>query len=395
MKIAILGFGTVGSGVYEMISNHLVQSTSQLEVAAILVRKEKPKTNPLMVDEIDKIVLQKDIEVVVEVIGGIEPAHAYIRTCLEHKKHVVTANKAVVAKYLYEFLALAKENNVHFLFEASTGGGIPWINAIEKVKRIDSVSELHGIFNGTSNYILDHMYKDNVEFGEILQKAQALGYAEADPSSDIDGYDIRNKLQISSALAFESFIPEGFPVFGIRNLTKLDIEFYKEKNLTLKLIASAAKTRNGYHCIVEPCLYPASSLEANVPENFNLASIHGTTIGDLKFYGQGAGKLPTANAVIQDILDISEQKANTISLNYSLSYTPSLEKKQYYVRCKLSNDEIHQYFHAINFDEIDYHSIQYFHIKNITADAMHTLMKHLLKIDKNAMMAAIQEVTHD
>lgn len=395
MKIAILGFGTVGSGVFEMIEHHLVQSTTPLEVAAILVRKEKNKTNSIMVDDIDSIILRDDIDVVVEVMGGIEPAHAYIRKCLEHKKHVVTANKAVVAKYLYEFIALAKENQVHFLFEASTGGGIPWIQAIEKVKRIDCVNELHGIFNGTSNYILDHMYKDNAEFQDVLAKAQTLGYAEADPSADIDGIDIRNKLQISAALAFDSFIPEGFPIFGIRNLTKTDIEFYKEKKLTLKLMASASTSKNGYHCIVEPCLYPATSLEANVPENFNLASIHGTTIGDLKFYGQGAGKLPTANAVIQDILDIAQQKASTITLNRTLNYLPELEKKQYFVRAKLSKEAIIKHLHAISYEPINYHDKQFYHIKNITADAMHTLMKHLIKEDVTSMMSAIQEATYD
>lgn len=394
MKIAILGFGTVGSGVYEILSENASLYTSQVEVSSILIRKEKKKTLPIMVDDIESIINDPTIETVVEVMGGLEPAHSYIRKCLEHHKHVVTANKAVVAKFLYEFITLAENNHVSFLFEASTGGGIPWLHAIENVKRIDTVTKLHGIFNGTSNYILDHMYKDNVEFDQILHKAQDLGYAEADPSADIDGFDIRNKLQISASLAFNSFVSDCFPIFGIRNIAKVDIEFFKERGLVLKLIASAQATHDHYHCMIEPCLYPTASLEANVSENYNLASIHGETIGDLKFYGQGAGKLPTANAVIQDIIDIIDQKAVNLQLYKKMVYKPSLEKKRYFLRSCLATSRIQEYFQNISIEHIQFQNISYYLISQITTDHMHAIMKYLVQEDAKAMMAS-WEVTDD
>lgn len=384
MNIAILGFGTIGSGVYEIIEKQTAL-TSSIRVQAILIRKGKEKTLPIMVDDIEDIVNRTDIDTVVEVMGGIEPAHSYIRKCLEQHKHVVTANKAVVAKYLLEFEALAKQKHVKFLFEASTGGGIPWIHAIENVKRIDTVNEFHGIFNGTSNYILDHMYKDNAQFSNILKTAQKLGYAEADPSADIDGIDIRNKLQISASIAFNTYVPETFPVFGIRNLIKNDVEYFKEKKLVLKLMAKAYLTADGYHCYVEPCLYPITSMEANVPENFNLASIHGTTIGDLKFYGQGAGKLPTANAIIQDLLDILEHKTADLDLQQTLNYSSSPEKKCYILRTNA-----HEVLKDTSYpmENSTYHEETYYLIKQITTDDMHYLMEQILVHDNNAMMAA-------
>lgn len=387
MKIAILGYGTVGSGVYEILTSSSSACASRFHVHAVLIRKNKPKTLPIMVDDIEDI-LSSDVDAVVEAMGGIEPAHTYIKKCLEHKKHVVTANKAVVAKYMQEFTTLAKENDVSFLFEASTGGGIPWIHAIENVKRIDSVREFHGIFNGTSNYILDHMYKDNAEFSDILKKAQELGYAEADPSADIDGFDIQNKLQISASIAFGCYIPNTFPVFGIRNVTKTDIEFFKEKNRVLKLIAAADIHDDTYHCSIEPRLYPLGSLEASVPENFNLASIRGVTIGDLKFYGQGAGKLPTANAVVQDLIDIIEKKAHAVLLDKDLNYHPSQRPASYWIRTKSMPLE---QLPNITVKAHAYLGHTYYFIQGITTDQMHAIMQNIQQEDKHAFMAAWEE----
>ncbi|HCO29182.1 MAG TPA: homoserine dehydrogenase, partial [Lachnospiraceae bacterium] len=194
MRVAILGYGTIGRGVYEIISQKATTYTSRMSVSYIWIRKGKEKVLPEMCDDFNKILADKEVEVVVEVLGGLEPARTMILEALRAKKHVVTANKKVVAAHLQEFLQVAKENEVQFLFEASTGGGIPWIRSVEKVKRIDEVSDFHGIFNGTTNYILDRMYKEGAEFDEVLKQAQQLGYAEHDPSADIDGIDIGNKL---------------------------------------------------------------------------------------------------------------------------------------------------------------------------------------------------------
>ncbi len=177
MNIAILGFGTIGSGVYEIIEHATTPETKALHVTHILIRKGKPKTLPYMCDDIETILNDPALDVVVETMGGLEPAHTYILQALQAGKHVVTANKAVVAAYVKEFHECASENDVNFYYEASTGGGIPWIQGLEKALRIDQVNRIHGIFNGTSNFILDHMQRYQATFDEVLKEAQHLGYA--------------------------------------------------------------------------------------------------------------------------------------------------------------------------------------------------------------------------
>ena len=180
MNIAILGYGTVGSGVKEIIDHAVTKSTKQLHVSYILIRKGKAKTLPYMCDDIQTILQDTSVDVIVETMGGLEPAHTYILQALKSGKHVVTANKAVIAAYLKEFTDVAREHNVRIYYEASTGGGIPWIEGLAKAMRIDEVDRIHGIFNGTSNYILDHMQRYHASFEDILKEAQELGYAEAD-----------------------------------------------------------------------------------------------------------------------------------------------------------------------------------------------------------------------
>ena len=204
MKIAILGFGTVGSGVYDIIANSTTSELKNIEVKSVFARSRDKM--PLATNDINEILNDKEISLVVECLGGLTPAYEFIKKSLEHKKHVVTANKAVAAKYLNEFIALAKKNNVKFLFEASVGGGIPWLAGLEKAGRVDKINRIYGIFNGTSNYILDNMYRNNQEFDSTLKTAQNLGYAEADPSADIDGGDVVNKIILSNALGFNIHI---------------------------------------------------------------------------------------------------------------------------------------------------------------------------------------------
>ena len=334
MNIAILGFGTVGSGVYEIVEHAQTDLTKQLNVKHILIRKGKPASLPCMCDDIATILEDDEVDVVVETMGGIEPAHTYIMSALNAKKHVVTANKAVVAKYMKEFLDCAKTNGVSFYFEASTGGGIPWIAGLEKALRIDNVSRIHGIFNGTSNFILDHMQRYHADFDEVLKEAQELGYAEADPSADIDGYDICNKLRISASIAYDFHVPDNFPVFGIRNIIKQDVQYFKSLGLAVRLVAKTARRDNAYSCVVEPVLFQDTDLEANTKDNFNIISLYGDTIGDLKFFGQGAGKLATANAIVQDVIDILEGKAHhELQFNTDMTYDPSICIRDYILRC--------------------------------------------------------------
>lgn len=387
MNIAILGYGTIGSGVHQIVEEGATLLTKSLHVTRILIRKGKEKTLPYMCDDIEDIVNDPAVDLVVETMGGIEPAHTYILKALEHGKHVVTANKAVVAAYLKDFNECAKENKVKFYYEASTGGGIPCIAGLEKALRIDDVDEIHGIFNGTSNFILDHMQRYGTSFEEVLKEAQRLGYAEADPSADIDGYDVCNKLRISASIAYDYHVPDDFPVFGIRNITKEDVMYFKSMNRSVRFIAKTKRDQDRYSCVVEPILFNVSDLEANTQDNYNLISMHGKTIGDLKFYGQGAGKLATANAVVQDILDILEGKEHMErKFENKMKYDTTICRRDYVLR---ADKACRVYFKGIKYETSTFD--KYMLIKDIEVMKMHELMKKVLEVDPTAFMASIYE----
>ena len=393
MNIAILGYGTVGSGVALIIEQAHTPFTKKLHVKHILIRKGKNKILPTMCDDIHTILNDKDCDTVVETMGGIEPAHTYILQALKSGKHVVTANKAVVAKYLQEFIECAKENHVKFYFEATTGGGIPWIEGLDKAMRIDEIDHIYGIFNGTSNYILDHMERYNADFDKILKEAQSLGYAEADPSADIDGFDIRNKLRISASLAYAFHVPEDFPVYGIRTITKQDITYFKHLGYHIRLVAKTKRQGNKYGCVVEPVLFPQNEIESNTKNNYNVITLHGKTIGDLKFYGQGAGKLPTANAIVQDMIDINENTTRfETSFTNQMHYDKSLCLCDYIVR---TSPKAFGAFSDCSYTLDTYQGCEYLHIKKVAVYLMHQYMREVMKTDPNAFMASIFEGEND
>ena len=374
MKIAILGFGTVGSGVYE-----IAKTLKNIEVKKVL-EKDLNKIN-IATDNYDEIINDKEIELVVECMGGLHPAYEFIMQALKSKKSVVSANKAVIAKYLDEFLQAAKENNVEFRFEASVGGGIPCLAGIQKIRRVENIDKFYGIFNGTSNFILDNMYRFENEFFTTLKTAQELGYAEADPSADIDGYDVTNKVIISSALAYDGFIKNEFPCFTMRNITKEDILYFKKNGLIAKYIGEATTVGNEYEASVMLNLFPTNALEGNVLSNYNIVTVQSHTMGEVKFYGQGAGKLPTANAIIQDILDIQANISfNPISIEKKYSYSAKLFKHRYVLR---SNEELKG-----EFDKIDRDGNNFYHYtKEITQE-------DLLKVieGKDCLVTKLSEV---
>ena len=374
MKIAILGFGTVGSGVYE-----IAKTLKNIEVKKVL-EKDLSKIN-IATDNYDKIINDKEIELVVECMGGLHPAYEFIMQALKSKKSVVSANKAVIAKYLDEFLQAAKENNVEFRFEASVGGGIPCLAGIQKVRRVENIDKFYGIFNGTSNFILDNMYRFENEFFTTLKTAQELGYAEADPSADIDGYDVTNKVIISAALAYDGFIKNEFPCFTMRNITKEDILYFKKKGLIAKYIGEATTVGDEYEASVMLNLFPTNALEGNVLSNYNIVTVQSHTMGEVKFYGQGAGKLPTANAIIQDILDIQANISfNPISIEKKYSYSAKLFKHRYVLR---SNEELKGEFDKIEKDGNNF----YHYTKEIT-------QADLLKVieGKDCLVTKLSEV---
>ena len=374
MRIAILGFGTVGSGVYE-----IAKTLKNIEVKKVL-EKDLSKID-IATDNYDEIINDKEIELVVECMGGLHPAYEFIMQALKSKKSVVSANKAVIAKYLDEFLQAAKENNVEFRFEASVGGGIPCLAGIQKVRRVENIDKFYGIFNGTSNFILDNMYRFENEFFTTLKTAQELGYAEADPSADIDGYDVSNKVIISFALAYDGFIKNEFPCFTMRNITKEDILYFKKNGYIAKYIGEATTVGNEYEASVMLNLFPTNALEGNVLSNYNIVTVQSHTMGEVKFYGQGAGKLPTANAIIQDILDIQANISfNPISIEKKYSYSAKLFKHRYVLR---SNEELKGEFDKIEKDENNF----YHYTKEIT-------QADLLKVieGKDCLVTKLSEV---
>ena len=250
MKLGLLGFGVVGGGVYEWCKER-----SDLQVTRVLVRSDKPEIAHLSTQEFAEILNDTTIDTVVECMGGLHPAYEYVSAALKAGKHVVTANKALIAAYYQELVALAEANGVALRCTAAVGGGIPWLINLERCKRLDTIGELGGIMNGTSNYILDAMQRNGDDFDVVLKKAQELGYAEADPSADIDGDDIRRKLVISADIAFGTVLDEEtIPTCGIRYITKADIERFKAHGFACKLLAKAEKTETGICAYIEPTL---------------------------------------------------------------------------------------------------------------------------------------------
>ena len=327
MNIALLGFGVVCGGVYDIL-----KKLPEYTVKKVLIRNPAKLTMDCMTLDFSDIENDKDIDLVVEAIGGLHPAREYILASLNAKKHVVTANKAVVAAYFEEFIDTAKKNGVKFMVEATSGGGIPWIKNLQRVGRIDDVTKLYGIMNGTSNFILSAMTNEGKDFADVLKTAQELGYAEADPSADIDGDDVRNKCAISASIAFGGAVSvDSIPKAGIRYISKADMDFFKKNDLVCKLFAWAEADGENYDAVVEPVLLDCNTVEANVPRNYNITCLWGETIGEVKLYGQGAGGLPTGNAIVQDIIDINTNNA------FDITFSKTLEKAEiirgrYYIR---------------------------------------------------------------
>ncbi|USS90299.1 homoserine dehydrogenase [Fructilactobacillus carniphilus] len=385
MKIAILGHGTVGAGVTKLLSNPTKQPVNQLTVKSIWVRPEKVQLEARYTDDYQQILHDPEIEAVVEALGGEEPAATMIREALEHQKHVVTANNVVIALHLAEFQQLAQQQGVHLYFESSVGGGIPWIANLERVLRIDTVNEVQGIWNGTSNFILDEMTESGAPFDVVLSEAQRLGYAEADPSADIDGDDIENKLCISAALAYNADLRPGPQTLkvGIRNVTAADIHYFKQQQLLLKLMGKSVCQKGQVSLIIEPTLVPKTAAEASVRANQNQVRLHEATIGDLSLVGQGAGQLPTAHALVQDLLDIElahgHQQQDLSSL---LQVNQNLQTSDYVLR---THADVRQ--DLVGYDvERD---ADYYWIKQISAAAAHQLARQIKLRDQRVLLAAV------
>ncbi|QSX08972.1 homoserine dehydrogenase [Alkalibacter rhizosphaerae] len=350
MKIALLGMGTVGSGVYEIINeekgNYFAKAQEKITIKKVLVRDKGKKRNDFIDEEIltesfDEILNDEEINAVIFAMGGLEPEFTFMKRSMEKGKHVITANKAVVSEYFEELLNLAKKHNVMFLFEASVGGGIPIITSLKGTLQINQIDEIKGILNGTTNYILSKMSSEGKAFADVLQQAQEMGFAEADPSADVDGFDVSRKLAILSSIAFGSHIKdEDIYKRGIRDVGKEDMEMFSNLGYILKFLAHSKRMDGTYSASVEPVLLSNKDIMSNVNEEFNIVSIKGNIIGELQFYGKGAGKNPTANAVVGDLLYIMNNQNSRESIDLSQHLTNKglgAFNGKYYLRISLKD----------------------------------------------------------
>lgn len=311
VKIAIMGHGTVGSGVVEVLTSHVSSITKraneEIRIEYILDLRDFPDS-PLadrFTKSFDVILNDPEILVVVEVMGGLHPAYDYVKQCLEKGKSVVTSNKELVAAKGAELLKIAQEKNVNFLFEASVGGGIPIIRPMSQCLAANDVIEVAGILNGTTNFILTKMINEDMSFEDALALAQKLGYAERNPAADIEGHDACRKICILASLAYGKHVyPEQVHTEGITNISLADVKYADAWGGVIKLIGQVSKTPDGrLQSIVCPMLIPRDSQLANVDDVFNGIMVRGDATGDVVFYGKGAGKLPTASAVVADVID--------------------------------------------------------------------------------------------
>lgn len=304
LRIALLGYGTVGQSVAALTAD----GRRGIELRHILRRPGKAAA-PLMTDSPDEIFSDPDVDVVVDVLPGENPSYDYICRALFAHKHVVTANKAALAPHYAELTALARENGCALLYEASAGGGIPWIENLRQAAKVDRITAMSGILNGTVNYIIDRMERFEADFESALSEAQALGYAEADPAADLSGADTANKAVISAATALNAAVSPNFPVAGIEGLTRDFLELLHGEDLTLRLMMLFCRSEHRYALGVAPVLLSEHAMEAAVRENFNCTSLTGDVVGTLKFYGQGAGGRPTADAILQDLVRLRDGRA--------------------------------------------------------------------------------------
>ncbi|HAQ63606.1 MAG TPA: homoserine dehydrogenase, partial [Ruminococcaceae bacterium] len=312
MYIAVMGYGTVGSGVVEVFTkNHdsIVKRSSQseLDLKYILDIRDFPDdpNADKFIKDFNIILNDDDVKIVVETMGGLHPAFEFVSSCLKAGKSVVSSNKELVATKGYELLSLAEQNNVNFLFEASVGGGVPIIRPITQCLAANEIDEIAGILNGTTNFILTKMIEDGMQFEDALKLAQDLGFAERNPAADIEGHDACRKICILASLAFGKHVyPEAVHTEGITNITLEDVKFAEKFGCVIKLIGRVKKLENGKIDIVTaPMLVPKKSQLANIDYEFNGIMVRGDCTGDVVFYGKGAGKLPTASAVCADIVD--------------------------------------------------------------------------------------------
>jgi homoserine dehydrogenase len=363
IKIAVLGYGVVGSGVVHVLdknSDRISRNAGQdIQVKYILDIRKFPESpyESLFVKDFEEIISDPEIAVVVEAIGGADVALTYTRRCLEHGKNVVTSNKELVAEHGSELLKLAMEKSVNYLFEASVGGGIPVIRPLAQCMTANIITEIYGILNGTTNYILTDMEKNAAVFSKALREAQKKGYAESDPTADIEGHDTCRKICILSSLAFGRHIyPKQVPVAGITGVTADDMNYAAGLGYKIKLLGRARTVGDKISIYVAPHLISAHNLLAGVDDVMNGVVVRGNAVGSVVFCGAGAGKLPTASAVVADVIDAVKHLHARRWISWEDGCTdavmdPALLESAWYLRTDASREKIEKEFGNVLFAE--------------------------------------------
>ena len=351
VNIAVLGYGTVGSGVVEVLNtNHESinkKAGQEIQIKYVLDLREFPG-DPVMevlVHDFNVILNDPEVKVVVEVMGGVNPAYQFVKAALESGKSVCTSNKELVAKHGAELLEIAKANNINFLFEASVGGGIPIIRPLNQSLTADEIEEITGILNGTTNYILTKMSNEGLDFDTVLKDAQDKGYAERNPEADVEGYDACRKIAILSSLAFGMQVDyEDIYTEGITKITDTDIKYAKTLGASIKLFGTSRKEQDKVFACVTPVMINHNHPLYSVNDVFNGIYVRGNVLGDVMFYGSGAGKLPTASAVMADVIDAVKHIGTNIMTIWSSKKLELAEfgnaSFQYFVRVQGDTDEV-------------------------------------------------------
>ena len=363
-KVAVMGYGTVGAGVVEVLTMNREVITRRvgapIEVTHILDLRDFPGTDieHLVTHDFNDILNDDQVDIVVETMGGLKPAYEFSKQALLAGKHVCTSNKELVAEHGVELCQIAKDNNVNYMFEASCGGGIPIIRSLNNALWPEDLEMVSGILNGTTNYILTSMYNDNKDFNVALKEAQEKGYAELHPEADIEGHDAQRKIAILSSLAYGKHIDyKDVPTQGITEIDTTDIQYAKAMDMKIKLLATSKKVDQGVWAMVAPMLVGKENQLSVVDDVMNAVFVKGNALGDAMFYGSGAGSLPTASAVVADVIDCARHLDETVHIEYvadplTLMATDDIVNR-FFVRTTASQSQVQDVFGDVQFVALD------------------------------------------
>ena len=379
MKVAVLGYGVVGKGVYDML-----RTCTDLEAGPVLVRPGKADES-FKVDDIEKIVNDDSVAAVAEVMGGVDVPYAYACRAIRAGKHFVTSNKALVAAKGVELKELALEHNVGFLFSAACGGAVPFLHNLQLARQADEIEALGGILNGTTNYMLDRMQSEGLSYEAALKEAQELGYAEADPTADVTGLDALRKIMLGCAVAYDKLPTEGLYNEGIDSLRASDVAHFQSKGLSCRLLAKGGMAKDKLYAYVQPALLGSDAPECAVKKNFNMAKYLGKCSGQIVLMGQGAGRYPTASAVLRDLqcLVYGQRKMFSDGCEYAAADNAGC-LCSYYVRV---DSAFADSFELSEREEVD--GAVYGIVGSVSVKAMHDKVRQLRKAGAQIFFAEI------